>query len=615
MPRTHHSLTGTAVLQLLLTLCLAAGVGLVRGAESVQALRYGVTLYHFYQQDYFDALTELMVAQQLQQLGVHADEAELLRGGVSLSYGMDLHAERIFSRLLSDAGQGDVRDRAWYYLAKVAWQRGDLERTAQALRHLGTMEDARMGDEVNYLRSALALREGDIASAQDYTARLSQQSMWLPYHYYNLGALLASDGNWLEAAASFRRVDNPWIAGEELKALRDRSYTASGFALMAAGDYGQASSDFIRVRLDSPMADRALLGYGWAAVEGEDFQLGFSAWHTLGQKPAISIPVRESLLAIPSIYEQVGREAAALASYQAAVRTFEAELEHVQAALKVFSQRDMLTLLNLQAEAADEWLFGGDILPLNPQTPYLQHLIAGHQFQAAMKELRDLHRVDLRLSDAARRLEVLDYVNADQQVAWASVIEGDREQELQDRLRGVQEKLEKIQQKLARAGEESDGRALANADQLELWKRVERASHISEAITASPGQRQQLALYRGLLIWDDSENYATAFWQATRQLHELEQLLQQSDDGVVAIDQAIAQQSESHFGSRIEGLSARVETQRTRVASAMLASDSELRRVAMAELQEQSLELTRALGQSKLAIARLYDLGSMGGPQ
>jgi hypothetical protein len=275
----------------------------------------------------------------------------------------------------------------------------------------------------------------------------------------------------------------------------------------------------------------------------------------------------------------------------------------------------MLSLLNLKAETIDEWLFGGDILPVNAQAPYLRQLIAGHEFQAAMKELRDLHRVDLRLSDAARRLEVLTYVDADQQVAWASVIEGDREEELKLRMHALQEKFDKSQHRLARAGEEADGRALADTAQLELWERLERATRISETMDTSPEQQQQLALYRGLLIWDDSENYAPALWRGTRQLRELEQLLQQSREGVAAIDRAVEQQIGTNSLSRIEGMSARVEAQRVRVDVAMLASDEELRRVAIAELQEQSLELTRALGQSKLAIARLYDQGSTGGRQ
>ncbi len=118
------SLVGIFSRRVIAGFCLAALANLAAAAESVQALRYGVTLYHLYQQDYLETLTELMVAQELGQLGVHSEKAELLRGGVSLSYGMDLEAERIFRKLLASA-DGDVnRDRAWFYLAWMAWQRG-----------------------------------------------------------------------------------------------------------------------------------------------------------------------------------------------------------------------------------------------------------------------------------------------------------------------------------------------------------------------------------------------------------------------------------------------------------------------------------------------------------
>ena len=67
----------------------------------------------------------------------------------------------------------------------------------------------------------------------------------------------------------------------------------------------------------------------------------------------------------------------------------------------------------------------------------------------------------------------------------------------------------------------------------------------------------------------------------------------------------------SSFGPRISILQRRLATQRSRVDLAMNASTEEVRRVAVAELQTQARELSRSMGQSKLAIARLYDKGSI----
>ena len=56
--------------------------------RAVRDLHYGEVLFHFYQQDYFTAITHLMMAREQQQLQHHTEESELLLGGLQLSYGM-----------------------------------------------------------------------------------------------------------------------------------------------------------------------------------------------------------------------------------------------------------------------------------------------------------------------------------------------------------------------------------------------------------------------------------------------------------------------------------------------------------------------------------------------
>lgn len=597
-----------SISQCLVAVCLSLTGLSAPAAETVQSLRYGVTLYDFYQQNYFQALTELMIGQELEQLGPHTDNAELLRGGMSLSYGMDRQAETIFETYLSEPREAVDGDQAWFYLAKMGWQRGELPRAENALAKMSPEYEGQLQEEANYLRASISLREGREQEAATYLDRLSKDSPWLHYHYYNMGAAQAARGDWLGSIYYFRKFDDLRFRTEESKALRDKAYTASGFALMGAGHYEQAKADFTRVRLDSPMADRALLGYGWASSQMGDFQSALSPWQALSEHSMMSESVRESMLAVPYAYEQLGRTSFALANYQVASDLYAAELEGIEAAIDVFANGDLRSVLGLETEQAEEWLFGGDILPMGEHAPYLQHLITRHSFQASMRELRDLHSMAWHLGKARERLAVLSQVDTDQQANWALVIEGDRKSDLTQRQQTLNAQVNTLRERLAAA--ENDGRVLATEEQEQLWQRVQRAQALAEKLDVDSEKKLQLSIYQGLLIWDDNENYPARSWQLERQMQELEELTLTAEQSLYAVEDAVSQHQQSSFAGRIAAMQQRLDEQSVRVDIAMGASEKQIRQVAIVELQQQGRALSRALGQSKLAVARLFDLGS-----
>ncbi len=607
-----------AAAKLLLALVFSGALasGGARAAETVESLRYGVSLYYLYQGDYFQSLTELMVGQSQDELGPHTENAELLRGGISLSYGMDREAERVFTALLAEPREGVNRQRAWFYLAKVAWQRGETERAAAALDRASLAQadiDKRddLSQEAAYLRAAIALSRGDSTAAESALAALPERSPWRYYSSYNLGAAHAARGEWTSAAGYFRQLEEAG-ATAELRTLRDRAFTASGYALMAAGEFDAAREDFMRVRLVSPVADRALLGHGWAAFENGDAMAALSPWRELGARPPVSQSVRESLLAVPYAYEQLSRPGLALASYQQARQVYQAELDSVQAAIQQFASGDLADLLQLDVENSDDWLFGEDILPISEQAPYLRHLIASHAFQGAMREMRDLQRINRNLARSTEKLAVLAQADVEQQANWAKVIEGGARQQYQERLDELAAETEALRTRLAAAERDGDGRALADATGRELWQRLESAEAAARRIEAPAEQLELLRLYRGLMTWDDSEQYPDRRWRAERDLAELKEALAEAEQGLARLDVAIANRRSSNFAPRLAALNTRVDDQQAVVAQALLRSESGLRQVAVAELSQQARALKRSLGQSQLAIARLYDRSSTG---
>ncbi|HJX58876.1 MAG TPA: hypothetical protein VJ325_09160, partial [Thiobacillus sp.] len=131
-------------------LLLSGGVLAAGAAEPrvVQDPHYGEVLFHFYQQKYFSALGHLMTSQHFARMPRHEQEAELLRGGMLLSYGQHVEAGRVFERLIEAGTAPAVRNRAWFYLAKIRYQRGYLAEAEQALASIegalpGDLEDER----------------------------------------------------------------------------------------------------------------------------------------------------------------------------------------------------------------------------------------------------------------------------------------------------------------------------------------------------------------------------------------------------------------------------------------------------------------------------------------
>ena len=89
-----------------ITLGALLALGVLNGARAaeppaptheIRDPHYGDTLFHFFQERYFTSVTTLMTSQHFNRVSQHADEAEVLRGGMLLSYGLHREAGEILS--------------------------------------------------------------------------------------------------------------------------------------------------------------------------------------------------------------------------------------------------------------------------------------------------------------------------------------------------------------------------------------------------------------------------------------------------------------------------------------------------------------------------------------
>lgn len=587
--------------------------------RTVQDLRYGVALYNFFQQSYFDALTEIMVGQQLNDFQNHPKQAELLRGGMSLSYGMVDEAESVFTRLLQTPSDSidHQKNQAWFYLAKLQYQFDQTDKARNALKESGQLTDKALMQERYYMMANLALREGDFATAEQHIQQLESDSVWLPYYYFNRGIALTRQGNWQQGVLAFQQLTELPANIQETKHLKDRAYTAAGYAYLAGEQFELAQQQFRQVRRDSLFVQRALLGYGWAAAQQEDYTTALSPWQTLRNYSLMETSVQESLLAIPFAYEKLGAPGNALLEYQQSIQLLDNELHQIENAITVYSTTELQSLFEWQSDSSipvQDWFADKNLMLDGEYTPYLSYLVTRQRFQDRLMQLSELYRLQQFLSRAEQRLISSEVTLEERAELWRKKIDSNQQATLNSRYQQLMEKERKLRQLLEQAEHDADGLLLMSSEEKAIWQRVQAADEKLAMLEGTEldqsEKRQKLDFFKGLLIWQFNESYHDRIWQAKKQVDETSNLLGLTQPAIQRVDAISESPNDQGFSDRITEIKSRLLKQKKVVVQQIDQVESRVKGLAITALEQQRERLNSYKGQAMLAIARLHDLGN-----
>src|SRR5499433_808502 len=130
----------------LIGLVLALGLAVPPAmGDDLRDLYFGEALYHAYQGQYFDALQRLdtELAQyhfldepKLDTLHFHINDAEFSVGDFELDYRMHQRAGRAIKAVLEGAVDAAIRNEAAFRLARILYQKDELDDAQQALARI-----------------------------------------------------------------------------------------------------------------------------------------------------------------------------------------------------------------------------------------------------------------------------------------------------------------------------------------------------------------------------------------------------------------------------------------------------------------------------------------------
>jgi tetratricopeptide (TPR) repeat protein len=585
----------------------------------VRDLDYGDVLFHFFQDDYFGALVRLEAAHDLGRMPHHDAEAELLSGGLHLSLGMHAEATRIFNRLLAGSVPQSVSDRARFYLARIGYQRGYYDQAWHSLQQIHAPLPGSLESERRLLSANVLMAQGRYAEAASALQAAGADDDWAPFAQFNLGVALVRSGDAAHGRRWLEVVGTMPATSDEQRSLRDRANLALGYTMLQSSEAEPAAAALARVRLDGPFTSRALLGLGWAESGAQHPDRALVPWLELRERRLLDSAVQESYLAVPYAYAQLASNGQAAQQYRFAVKAYADETRRIDESIAAIRGGGFLDSVLAAAPASDVvgWFWQLQKVPDAPQTRYLYHLLASHEFQEGLKNYRDLRIMQRNLDGWRESLSAFDEMVATREQASAereprrvAMLEGAD-------LDGLGSRQATLEQRVAAIVSSRDVAGLATDVEGREWRTLGEVQARIDALPAGP-RRDALAerarVLQGALLWQMDEAYKVRLRRVQVDLRETGKLLAEARDRVqrVGIAGGTAPRDTAAFAARVSELAVRVDRIGPRIDAARAAQERVLADVAVHELEAQKRRLASYATQAQFALAAIYDGATAG---
>ena len=411
--------------------------------HDVKDLKYGAVLFEYYQQKYFETLVEYEYADARGGIRNHGTYPELLKGGVSLSYGLDLQAKSIFNRLIADNTPVEVQNRAWYYLAKMLYLRGDVEQSASTLKNIQGSMPVDIDQEYRYLAALINIQMGYYDEAEAISHSFEKYSPYAPYLLFNVGVAFGKQKDYLRAFDNLKKSTTYTDGSKALDRLADRAYMAIAYLYAEKHDLDSAYTNIRHVGTSGVYSNRALLSSGWASVNNGSYKEALAPLTVL-QRRSMSIPeVQEAVLLVPHVYEKLGLTGRAAQGFISAYNRYSDTLEQLDRARNTLKNADVLELFvrNMdQMLGESDWFGTAPSVSLNSLSPFLIDMMSDHSFQSVLKDLRDLYAIRYNLNDWKRKRDDFEVIIAARSASLDSdkrknniTVYSDRQAVLQDK--------------------------------------------------------------------------------------------------------------------------------------------------------------------------------------
>jgi tetratricopeptide (TPR) repeat protein len=586
-------------------------------------LYFGEALYYARQGHYFEALERLdaelgqhraVDEPELDSLYRHLRDAEFSVGDFELNYRMHHRAGRAITAVLEGAVDEAIRNDAAFRLARIHFQKGQLEDALSALERIEGRLPEPIRDEVEFLRASVYLGLVRPADAAVVLRPLQGAKSLNGFAAYNLGIALLEDGRRQDALRQLERAGQVESTDAAVLAIRDKSNLILGTLLVESGQFEEAKRFFDRVRLEGPFSNAALLASGWAAAAGEDFARAVVPWSVLAERDVTDPGVQEAKLALPHAYGQLDVYGRAAVMYASALESFGGELKKLDASITSIREGKFLKALVREEIRQDkDWVIRLRSLPESPETYYMMELMAAHDFQTALQNYLDLEDLRRKLASWHVNFDAFeDVIGLRRQYYEPQMPEVDTEfRDLDSRMRLRLEQHRLIEQRLQNLLVSPRPEFLATANERMAGERLAALASTLDGDDSAAAEALRLRVRRlqGMLTWTLRTEYherLSVFDRHLRELGAAMEVLDAQHEAFVRTRQAAVHSYEG-YDTPIMRMRRRVDESLARVNLLMARQGRVLEIVAIDELTARRERLETYQDQARYALADSYD--------
>jgi tetratricopeptide (TPR) repeat protein len=595
-------------------------------ASQKDDLFFDEAFYHAYQGQYFEAIqrldTELGQYHGLDEPGLdtlhhNINEAEFSVGDFELDYRMHYKAGRAITRVLEGAVDEATRNEAAFRLARIHFQKDQLDDALQALGRIQGAVPAKIKNDVEFLRANIYMATDKPNEAIEVLNHLQNDPGLAGFVAYNLGIALLQSGKKQEAVEQLDKAGRLQTNDPAGLAICDKSNLVLGSLLFESGNFERAKQALDRVRLDGPFSNEALLRAGWADTSSKQFDRALVPWNMLADREPTDVAVQEALLAVPHTYADLKLYGRAALTYGRALELYSNQIEKVDASINSIKEGRFLTALIREESREDQtWVIRLRGLPGAPETYYLMALMASHDFQTALHNYLDLEDLRSKLMGFQNSLEAFDDIIRLRKQNYEPLLpEIDAKfRELDSRMRVRLQQRKEFDDRLHAMLTAPRPDYLATADERIASERmalIEKQLGNSNA-PESIALRHRLERLHGVLTWRLETEYPkrlTAAFENLKELNTQVDTLQQRYEAFVRTRQA-ATHSYVGYDAQIAQLRERVGKALQHVENLKARQGQMIESVAINQLEARRQRLVTQQIQARFGVADSYDRAS-----